>query len=157
MLGEIVKWIVETVGDLGYLGIIFMMFLESSFFPFPSEVVMVPAGYLSSKGEMNIFLVIIAGICGSLLGAYLNYFLALKLGRKTLHKFGHYVFIKEETLDKVEKFFADHGKISTFTGRLIPGIRQLISLPAGLAKMDLKIFTIYTGLGAGIWVTILTI
>jgi membrane protein DedA with SNARE-associated domain len=157
VLGEVVKWIVETVGDLGYIGIIFMMFLESSFFPFPSEVVMIPAGYLASKGEMSVILIIITGVIGSILGALLNYYLALKIGRKTLLKFGHYFFISKESIEKVEDFFLAHGKISTFTGRLIPGIRQLISLPAGIAKMDLKIFILYTSLGAGIWAIILTL
>jgi membrane protein DedA with SNARE-associated domain len=157
MLGEIAHWIVELVGDLGYLGIVFMMFLESSFFPFPSEVVMIPAGYLASKGEMNLFLIIIFGILGSILGALLNYYLAIKIGRATLLKFGHYFFISKESIEKVEDFFLAHGKISTFTGRLIPGIRQLISLPAGIAKMDLKIFILYTSLGAGIWAIILTL
>jgi len=157
MLGEIVHWIVETVGTLGYPGIVIMMFLESSFFPFPSEVVMVPAGYLASKGEMNIYAVVGTGILGSLMGALFNYWLALKLGRKLLHRYGHYLLISEETLEKVEKFFDDHGHISTFSGRLIPGVRQYISMPAGLARMDLKEFSLYTSLGAGIWVIILTL
>lgn len=157
MFSDVVKWIVDTVGDLGYTGIIVMMFLESSFFPFPSEAVMVPAGYLASKGEMSLILSILAGIAGSLSGALFNYYLAIKLGRKTVLKFGHYFFLGNENLEKVEKFFKDHGKISTFTGRLIPGIRQYISLPAGLAKMDLKLFSLYTGLGSGIWVIILTL
>ncbi len=157
MLHDIVAWIVDTVESLGYGGIFIMMFLESSFFPFPSEVVMVPAGYLASKGEMNIFIVIFFGIFGSLTGAIFNYYLALKFGRKFLEKWGKYVLIKEETLQKMEYFFDKHGHISTFTGRLIPAVRQYISLPAGLAKMDIWKFSLYTSLGAGIWVIILTI
>lgn len=157
MLHDIVDFIVDTVGSLGYGGIFIMMFLESSFFPFPSEVVMVPAGYLAAKGEMNIYLAVIAGIAGSLAGAVFNYFLAMKYGRRFLARYGKYVLVKEETLEKMEDFFAKHGHISTFSGRLIPAVRQYISLPAGLAKMDLWKFSIYTSLGAGIWVIILTL
>ena len=157
MLSEIVNFIVETVSSFGYIGIFVMMFLESSFFPFPSEVVMVPAGYLVAKGEMNVFLALFAGVAGSLAGAVFNYFLAMKFGRAFLSKYGKYVLIKEETLQKMEDFFAKHGHISTFSGRLIPAVRQYISLPAGLAKMDIWKFSLYTSLGAGIWVVILTL
>ena len=156
MLSNVVNFIVETVSSLGYAGIFIMMFLESSFFPFPSEVVMIPAGYLVFKGEMNIYLVILFGILGSLCGALFNYYLAVKFGRKFLIRYGKYFFIKEETIIKMENFFKSHGHISTFTGRLIPAVRQYISFPAGLAKMNLFIFCIYTSLGAGIWVIILT-
>ncbi len=155
MLHEIVDFIVNTVADFGYIGIFIMMFLESSFFPFPSEVVMIPAGYLASKGEMNLFAAIAAGIGGSLAGAIFNYFLAIKFGRAFISKYGKYVLLKEETLEKMEDFFAKHGHISTFSGRLIPAVRQYISLPAGLARMNLMKFSIYTSLGAGIWVIIL--
>ena len=157
MFHDIVNFIVETVSSLGYTGIFVMMFLESSFFPFPSEVVMVPAGYLAARGEMNIFLAVFAGIAGSLAGAVFNYFLAMKFGRAFLSKYGKYVLVKEETLQKMEDFFAKHGHISTFSGRLIPAVRQYISLPAGLARMDLWKFSLYTSLGAGIWVLILTL
>ncbi len=157
MLHEIVDFIVNTVSDLGYIGIFIMMFLESSFFPFPSEVVMVPAGYLASKGEMNIYIAIGAGIIGSLAGAVFNYLLAVKYGRAFLSRYGKYVLVKEETLQKMENFFAKHGHISTFSGRLIPAVRQYISLPAGLARMNLWKFSLYTSLGAGIWVLILTL
>lgn len=157
MLGDIVNYILTTIGDLGYSGIFILMFLESSFFPFPSEVVMVPAGYLAFKGEMNLFLVIAMGILGSLAGAIFNYYLAIKLGRAFILKYGKYIFLTEETLLKVEDFFAKHGSISTFSGRLIPAVRQYISLPAGLGRMNLLKFSIYTSLGAGIWVTILAL
>ncbi|WP_419770629.1 MAG: DedA family protein [Candidatus Marinarcus sp.] len=155
MLHEVVDFIVKTVSDLGYMGIFIMMFLESSFFPFPSEVVMIPAGYLAYKGEMNLLMAVFSGIAGSLAGALFNYYLALKFGRKFIAKYGKYVLIKEETMQKMEEFFAKHGHISTFSGRLIPAVRQYISLPAGLAKMDLLKFSLYTSLGAGIWVLIL--
>ena len=155
MLADVVNFVVDTVGSLGYIGIFIMMFLESSFFPFPSEVVMIPAGYLAYKGEMNLGLAIFFGVLGSLGGALLNYFLAIRLGRAFLVKYGRYFFIKEETIIKMEDFFKDHGHISTFSGRLIPAVRQYISFPAGLARMNLLVFSIYTSLGAAIWVVIL--
>lgn len=151
----IIDFIVKLVGDLGYFGIFFMMFLESSFVPFPSEVVMIPAGYLAYQGEMNFFVAVFFGILGSLAGALLNYYLALFFGREILIKYGKYVFFDEETMKKMEDFFAKHGHISTFSGRLIPVVRQYISLPAGLGKMNLAIFCFYTSLGAGIWSLIL--
>ncbi len=157
MLTTVINFIVETVSSLGYAGIFIMMFLESSFFPFPSEVVMIPAGYLAYKGEMNMYLVILFGILGSLAGALFNYYFAIKLGRTFLMKYGKYVLISEETILKMEDFFKKHGHISTFSGRLIPVVRQYISLPAGLARMNLFVFSLYTSLGAGIWVIILTL
>ncbi|MGX3010996.1 DedA family protein [Helicobacter sp. 23-1044] len=156
-MGEIVNFIVDIVGQLGYFGIFAMMFLESSFFPFPSEVVMIPAGYLAYKGEMNAIIAVIMGILGSLAGALFNYYLALKFGRIFVLKFGKYFFFSEKTMNQMEAFFKAHGEISTFIGRLIPAVRQYISLPAGLAKMNLPKFCFYTSLGAGIWVIILTI
>jgi membrane protein DedA with SNARE-associated domain len=157
MFAEIVQFIVESVSVLGYPGIFFLMLLESSFFPFPSEVVMVPAGYLASKGEMHLGAVIASGIGGSLAGALLNYYLALWVGRKFLLKYGKYMLIHERTIFKMEQFFERHGHISTFSGRLLPGVRQYISLPAGIARMDLKQFMFFTTLGAGLWVVILTL
>jgi membrane protein DedA with SNARE-associated domain len=155
LLHEVVDFILNLVNDWGYWGIFIMMFLESTFFPFPSEVAMIPAGYLAFQGKMNIWLAIFAGLGGSLGGALFNYYLARSLGRKLLIKYGKYVFIKEESIIKLEQFFTSHGHISTFTGRLIPGIRQLISLPAGLSRMHVGEFAAYTSLGAGIWVAIL--
>jgi membrane protein DedA with SNARE-associated domain len=152
---EIVNWIVELVGSMGYGGIFILMFLESSFFPFPSEVVMIPAGYLAYKGEMNLVAAVLAGILGSVTGALFNYYLAMKFGRNFLIKYGKYFFFKEETLEKLELFFAKHGEISTFNGRLVPGVRQYISLPAGLSRMSVWKFSFYTALGAGIWVIVL--
>ena len=155
MIHDIANTIVGYIGDMGYWGIFLLMFLESTFFPFPSEIIMIPAGYLAFKGEMNLYLIILAGILGSVGGALLNYYLAMAFGRTFILKYGKYFFIKEETLDKLETFFAKHGEISTFTGRLIPGIRQLISLPAGLARMNMAKFSFFTALGAGIWVVVL--
>jgi len=155
MIQDIAYAIVNYIGELGYWGIFFLMFLESTFFPFPSEIIMIPAGYLAFKGEMSFILVIVIGIVGSLLGALFNYYLARVFGRNFLLKYGKYFFISPQTLDKLQLFFTKHGELSTFNGRLIPGIRQLISLPAGLAKMDIVKFSLYSALGAGIWVTIL--
>ena len=157
LLGNIINSIVEIVGNLGYIGIFIMMFLESSFFPFPSEVVMIPAGYLVFKGEMNAIIAVICGIAGSLAGALFNYYIALKFGRDFLIRYGKYVFFTESTMQKMEAFFIKHGPMSTFVGRLITIIRQYISLPAGLARMNLVKFCLYTSLGAGIWVIILTL
>lgn len=152
---EIVDFVVNIAREFGYWGIFIMMFLESTFFPFPSEVAMIPAGYLASKGDMNLTWAIVVGSAGSLLGALFNYFLARKYGRKGVLKFGRFFFFNEEKLQKMERFFVEHGSFSTFVARLIPGVRQLVSLPAGLSKMDLGKFSLYTILGAGIWVTVL--
>jgi membrane protein DedA with SNARE-associated domain len=157
MFHQVVIWIVDTVSLWGYPGIIVLMFLESSFFPFPSEVVIPPAGYLASQGEMSLSLVIAAGIFGSVLGAGFNYWLAVKWGRPLFERYGRYVLLTPAALEKSEKFFARHGHISTFVGRLLPGIRQYISLPAGLARMNLPLFIVFTALGAGIWVVILAL
>ena len=155
MLHTIADTLVSTVGEWGYWGIFILMFIESTFFPFPSEIIMVPAGYLAQKNEMNLYMVIVSGILGSVVGALFNYFFALKLGRGFLLRYGKYIFIKPATLKKLEEFFKCHGELSTFNGRLIPGIRQLISLPAGLARMNIVKFSFYTALGAGIWVIVL--
>ena len=157
MLHEMAQWITDTIFDMGYIGIFLLMLIESSFIPFPSEIVLIPAGYLASQGEMNITLIMFASLMGSIMGALINYFGALYVGRKFLLKYGKYILVSEETLDKMEQFFKKHGAISTFSGRLIPGIRQLISIPAGLSKMDLKIFILYTSLGALIWSAVLVI
>jgi membrane protein DedA with SNARE-associated domain len=138
------------------------MTIESSFIPFPSELVVPPAAYLAQQGQLNIFLVIVAGILGSLLGALINYVLALTLGRKILYKFSKTklaksLLISQEKLQRSEKYFLKHGERSTFFGRLIPVIRQLISVPAGLAKMNIFKFFLYTFLGSSIWVIILAL
>ncbi len=155
MLSGMITWIVATIGRLGYTGIVALMFLESSFFPFPSEVVVPPAGYLASQGQMHLSLVIAAGIGGSILGALFNYWISLTFGRPFFRKFGKYLFVSEKALDRADEFFAKHGHISTFIGRLLPGIRQLISLPAGLARMNIPLFLLFTTIGSGIWVVIL--
>ena len=157
MFQRIVDFLLCTIGGLGYPGIVALMFLESSFFPFPSEVVIPPAGYLAAKGEMSLPVVISMGILGSLLGALFNYWLSLKLGRPFFDRYGRYFMVSRGALERAERFFEEHGHITTFIGRLLPGIRQYISLPAGVAKMNLGIFCLFTGLGAGIWVAILAL
>lgn len=150
--------------NMNYYTITLLMTVESSFIPFPSEVVIPPAAYIASKegSNLNIYLVILFGTLGALLGAYINYALAYYLGRPILHKFadskiGHLLLLSSEKIQKAENYFQTHGKTSTFVGRLIPGIRQLISIPAGLAKMNLITFTLFTFLGAGIWNIILAL
>lgn len=155
MLDNIVSWLVTIIGSWGYPGIIVLMTLESSFFPFPSEVVMIPAGYLAYLGAMNIVLVIAMGITGSVIGALVNYWIAVHLGRRALLKWGHYFFLSTEKFTQVEGYLRRHGEIGTFIGRLIPVVRQYISFPAGLARMPIGRFVFFTSLGAGLWVSIL--
>jgi len=157
MIKELAQQLVDLIFDWGYLGIFIMMAIESSFIPFPSEIVLIPAGYLASQGEMSLGMIMTAALGGSMVGAFTNYFLALTLGRKILQNYGKYFFIKESALEKMDSYFLKHGHISTFIGRLIPGIRQLISIPAGLARMNLGVFSLYTAMGAGIWALILTL
>ncbi|HAD03945.1 MAG TPA: DedA family protein, partial [Desulfuromonas sp.] len=152
----VIDWLLTVIGALGYPGIFLLMAMESSVIPVPSELVMPPAGYLAQQGLMNIWLAIACGTVGSLVGAYANYFAARYLGRPLLLKYGRHVWITEAKFARVERFFHEHGEISTFIGRLLPVVRHLISLPAGLAGMNHFRFSLYTLLGAGIWVTILT-
>ncbi len=153
---ELINWLVQTIGALGYPGIFLLMALESSVIPIPSELVMPPAGYLAQQGQMNMAIAILCGTAGSLIGAYVNYFAAHYLGRPLILKYGKYVWITEEKFSRVEGFFKDHGEISTFIARLLPVVRHLISLPAGLVGMNHLKFSLYTVLGAGIWVTVLS-
>ncbi|MEI6704880.1 MAG: DedA family protein [Deltaproteobacteria bacterium] len=153
----LIQWLLATIGAMGYPGILLLMAMESSIIPVPSELVMPPAGYLVYQGKMNMALVILCGTVGSLVGAYANYFVSHYLGRPLIIKYGKYVLIPQAKFEKVERFFLQHGEISTFIGRLLPVIRHLISIPAGVAGMNHLKFTLYTLLGAGIWCTILTL
>jgi membrane protein DedA with SNARE-associated domain len=156
MLEALATWLVNTIGNLGYLGIFLLMAVESSAIPFPSEVVMPPAGYLVYTGRMNLWLVMAAGLGGSLVGAYANYLVAQKVGRWFFIRYGKWFLISEKSLVKAERYFAAHGEITTFVCRLLPAIRQMISVPAGLANMRLDRFFAFTALGAGLWCAVLT-
>lgn len=153
-----IQWCLE---HLNYWTITLLMAIESSFIPFPSEVVVPPAAYKAAIGkELNVYLVVLFSTIGANIGALVNYYLARWLGRPLVYKFansrwGHLCLINEDKVQKAEVYFEKHGALSTFIGRLIPAIRQLISIPAGLSRMKLHTFLIYTTLGAGIWNSIL--
>lgn len=156
-----IEWALE---HLSYWTIVLLMSIESSFIPFPSEVVIPPAAYMAASGDgsMTFGGIVIFGTLGALIGALINYYLGLWLGRPLVHKFarskaGAFLLLSEEKLDKAESYFVKHGKVSTFIGRLVPGIRQLISIPAGLAKMKVPSFMAFTALGAGAWNLILAL
>lgn len=155
ILHQFIDWILATVNDWGYAGIFILMALESTVLPVPSELVLIPAGYLAHEGKMSVILIFLASTFGSLAGAFVNYGLALWVGRPFLERYGRYFFVRPSLLQKTDTFFARHGAISTFTGRLIPGIRHLISLPAGLCRMPVSVFAAYTLAGAGVWSAIL--
>jgi membrane protein DedA with SNARE-associated domain len=156
MLTSFFHWLAETVLALGYPGIVVLMAIESSVLPPPSELVMPPAGYLASKGQMHAGLAVAAGTLGSVIGALVNYALAVLVGEPVLRRYGKFVLVSERSLDRTEAFFRRHGEISTFVGRLLPVIRHLISIPAGMSRMALGRFMGFTALGAGLWCGILT-
>lgn len=155
---EFFQWFVENAN---YLFVFIFMTIESSFIPFPSEVVVPPAAYLACTGsDMNFGLVIVFATLGALTGAFINYYLALWIGRPIVYRFansrfGHACLIDQAKVEKAEVYFDKKGAISTFVGRLIPAVRQLISIPAGLARMNIGVFALFTALGAGIWNIIL--
>ncbi len=158
-----IEYFAASASTWGLLTIFVFMTIESSFIPFPSEVVMIPAGFLAFRGEMttgifwvDALLAVLAGLAGSMLGAYINYFLAYYVGRGFLYRYGKYFFLKPATLERSEEIFRQYGDIATFVCRLLPAIRQLISIPAGLAKMKFGRFSFFTALGAGVWIIILT-
>ncbi len=152
---EIFLEIVRFVESLGYFGVFIMTFIESTFIPIPAEITLIPAGYLAHKGDMNFFLVLIISTIGTLAGSALSYYIAYFFGRKLFINKGKYLFLNESKLEKIEKFFINHGAISVFTGRFLPGLKHFISFPAGLAKMDIKAFCLYTIVGGGLWCLIL--
>ncbi|MGD9976491.1 MAG: DedA family protein [Bacteroidales bacterium] len=144
------------MANMNYTTITLLMAIESSFIPFPSEIVVPPAAYKAAQGELNIYLVVFFSTFGALIGALFNYFFALWIGRKVIYsladtRFARLCMIEPESIKKAESYFVKHGNTSTLIGRLVPGIRQLISIPAGLACMPFKKFLLYTILGAGMW------
>lgn len=151
----VVQSLVALVEHLGVAGIFIMTFLESTFVPIPSEMTMIPAGYLIQQGKMDLLSVFVASVIGTVGGAYFNYWIAQHFGRGLFLRYGKYFFMTPEKLAAMEKFFESHGAISTFTGRLIPGIRHYISFPAGLAQMDLRKFITYTAIGGALWMAVL--
>ncbi len=159
---ESVAFIQWCLDNLNYWTITILMIIESSFIPFPSEVVVPPAAYKAASGnnDLNVYLVVLFATIGANIGALINYYLAYFVGRPIVYKFansrfGHMCLIDEDKVKHAEAYFDKHGALSTFIGRLIPAVRQLISIPAGLAKMKLSTFLLYTTLGAGIWNAIL--
>lgn len=159
---EFFQWFIENAN---YMFVFLFMMVESSFIPFPSEVVVPPAAYLActntgAGSDMNIYLVVVMATLGALCGAFINYFLAMWVGRPIVYafadsRFGHACLIDRAKVDKAEKYFDEHGAVSTFVGRLIPAIRQLISIPAGLSKMNVGVFALFTFLGALVWNAVL--
>lgn len=157
---EFVQWCLD---NMNYWVVLLLMTIESSFIPFPSEIVIPPAAYMAAEtGEMNVVVLIVVATLGSALGALVNYVLSYYVGRPIVYKFansrlGHLCLLDEGKVMAAEKYFDEHGVVSTFVGRLIPAIRQLISIPAGLAKMNIGKFLLYTSLGAGVWNTVLAL
>jgi len=150
------------MANLNYFTVALLMTIESSFIPFPSEVVIPFAAYKAAEGDLNIFMVVLAGTVGALAGAIINYYLAKYLGRPLVYKFagstvGRLLLLSKEKVEHAENYFIKNGKSSTFIGRLVPAVRQLISIPAGLARMNLRDFILYTLAGAGIWNIILAV
>jgi membrane protein DedA with SNARE-associated domain len=154
---SVIDW---YMGNINYFTITLLMAIESSFIPFPSEVVIPPAAWKAAQGDLNAGLVVLCGVMGSLLGAVFNYYFALFLGRKLVYsladtKIAHLLLINRKSVEESERYFLKYGNSSTFIGRLVPAVRQLISLPAGLSRMDIRAFVFYTALGSGTWTTIL--
>ena len=156
MLERFIAWLLHTLLNLGYPGIVALMAMESSILPVPSELVMPPAGYWAAKGEMSFPVVLVCGVLGSVIGALVNYYGAQLIGRPLIQRYGKYVLLSEKNLLRSEQFFARHGEISTLIGRLFPVIRHLVSIPAGLHRMPLSKFILYTAAGAAVWCAILT-
>ena len=157
MLEELAAWLVNFVHQFGYWGVFFMCFLESTFVPVPSEATMIPAGYLVQQGIWNGWIVLFCSVTGTVAGSLFNYVIAYYYGRAFLARYGKYMFFGPERMQQLDNYFKSHGEISIFTGRLILGVRHVISFPAGLARMDVKRFTLLTTLGGAIWMGTLII
>ena len=157
LLDSTIQLLTTFINHIGYFGIFVGMFLESTMLPLPSELIMIPAGIAASNGTMNIYFAALVGIVGNVAGAVFSYYLAASIGRVILLKIGKYFFVKPATIAKIEVFFQNHGPISVFIGRLLPGFRHFISIPAGVAKMNLKSFYFYTTAGSTIWTSVLLV
>jgi len=157
MLESVIQWLLDTLRALGYPGIIVLMAIESSVLPVPAEAVIPPAGYWAAKGVMDPVLVTLCGAIGSVLGSLASYGLARWLGRGFIRRYGKYVLVSERSLERTDRFFARHGQISVLVGRLLPVARHLISIPAGVAKMAVPRFVLYTAVGATLWCAVLTV
>ncbi len=151
MIYELFLKVVDIVHTFGYLGVFIMTFIESTFIPMPAEITLIPAGYLVSEGHMHFTYLLVVAVLGTLFGSLLNYYIAYKFGRRLLLMYGKYFFINKHKLRLIESFFDKHGGISTFLGRLLPGLKHFISFPAGLAKMNVTIFAAYTACGGAIF------
>lgn len=156
IISSLTNFIINTISNSGYLGIFFLMVAESALIPIPSEVIMPFSGYLVSTGKFNVIFVILAGSIGNLIGSWVAYFVGLRLGREFILRYGKYVLLKKSHLELTESYFTKYGDRSTFISRLLPAVRTYISLPAGIANMNLKKFSIYTIAGSLIWNTMLT-
>ncbi len=157
MIETALEWLVHFIEMLGYPGVFIMSALESTFLPIPSEATLIPAGYLIHQGVWNGPLVFLLAVAGTITGSLANYAIAYYCGRYVLVRYGKWFFMSEEKLLKMESYFVSHGSASIFLGRLVLGVRHFISFPAGLARMDLKKFCLYTGLGGGLWTMILLV
>jgi membrane protein DedA with SNARE-associated domain len=156
-IGQMISYLSQLIEEIGYIGIFIGMFIESTIFPLPSEVVMIPAGIAVFQGNKDFLLVILFATSGNLSGAIFSYYLASSLGRAIIFKIGKYFFVKPASINRVENFFHKHGNISVFISRLLPGFRHFISIPAGIAKMKISYFIFFTFFGSLIWNVILTI
>ena len=162
MFTAITTWVLSVTQGLGYFGIVILMAIESSFLPLPSELIIPPAAWLASEGQLNIFLVVGYGVIGSVIGASVNYVISLWLGRLVIykladHKVAHFLHVNRQQVEKAENFFLKDANYSTFIGRLIPVVRHLISIPAGFSKMPYGKFVLFTTLGSLVWVSILAV
>lgn len=150
-----VHWLVEYIHSIGYWGIFIGMGIGNMLVPIPVEMVMIPAGYLIQQGEMSFWLAIVAAVAGDITGSLVSFFVAFHYGRRVLLSLGKYVGFKQDKVEMLDRFFATHGEVSVLTGRLVPGLRHFMAFPAGFSHMHVKKFVLYTGVGGGLWSSIL--
>jgi len=151
------SWLVDVVQGLGYIGLFVTMFFGNALVPIPVEAIMIPAGYIVQQGEMSLFGVMASAIFGDIGGSLFSYYIARHFGRRFLFAYGKYLFFTHDRIEMLDRFFASHGEISVLTGRLVPGLRHFMAFPAGLSHMNVKKFVIYTGVGGGLWMSILVL